>query len=486
MRNWRRPFLGATLVLGLGPAIASFLLAVPLASAALPQQGNNMHRLPWPVGRTAHVVRKGGTGHENQIDFTLTSNDALYATKPGQVVFVKESSNTNCTQAPPDPCWRRANMVVIQHTPNEFTWYVHLAFNSVPVTVGSYVEPGTRIGTEGATGYTSPANAVHLHFMKSNARPATWTDPANANEAPWPPSGSIVPLDFEEVAWANLAGGQNRVSRNGSDPAVASRGNSRLDLFTASETNKVWFREYNGGWGGWVDLGGTATSSPDAASWGSSHVDVYVRGTDNAIYYRRNQGSWGGWVSIGAPPGGASSAPAAVSRGSGMIDVFVRGGNDNALWRKTYNGSWGSWTSLGGVLTTAPDVGSWGANHMDVFVRGTENQLYVRRFLSGSWQSWVSLGGVLTADPGATSTGLNQSSVFVRGTSKELWHRSYSGGGWGGWELLGGVLTSGPDAASWPGSVLNVFLRGLDGRVYYRQRLGGMWTGWLAVTAPPN
>lgn len=471
------------LLAGLATGWISAFVTAPTLSGQTIAQGNNQHRLPWPVGKVGRVSRRGGAGHVNQVDFTLPDPHAVYVTKPGRVVFVKESSNQNCTIAPPNPCWQRANMVVIEHGPSEFSWYVHLAHNSVPVRVGSYVEPGTRIGTEGATGYTLPANARHLHFMLSTARGA-WTDPNDPNRAPWPPEGTIVPVNFEEVQWADLAGGQQHRSRNASDPAVTSRGDGRIDLFAQGESNTVWFRPYNNGWGGWVNLGGIITSSPDAASWGSSHVDVYVRGLDNSIYYRRNLGGWSAWQSIGQPPGGATSSPAAVSRSNGTIDVFVRGA-DNALWRRAYSGSWGSWHSLGGVLTTAPDVSSWGSSHMDVFVRGLDNGMYVRRYLSGVWQPWVRLGGVVTADPGATSAGAGQSSFFVRGITKELWHRSYGGGQWGGWELLGGILTSGPDATRWTGGRLHVFLRGLDDRIYYRRRSGGAWTPWAAVSPPP-
>ena len=467
-------------LVGLVTGWVASLMVVPSVSAQTLAQGNNEYRLPWPVGKTGRVSRRDGNGHLNQVDFRVPDG-AVYASKPGRVVFIKESSNQNCTQAPPDPCWQRANMVVIQHGPSEYTWYVHLAQNSVPVWLGSYVEAGTRIGTEGATGYTIPANAVHLHFMRSTGHTA-WTPPGDPNRAPW--ATGIVPVDFEEARWANLTAGLTLTSRNASDPAVTSRGAGRVDLFAHGESNSLWFRSYNNGWGGWVNLGGILTSSPDAASWGSSHIDVYVRGLDNSIYYRRYLGAWSGWQSIGSPPGGATSSPAAVSRSYGTVDVFVRGA-DNALWHRAYDGSWGAWVSLGGGLSAAPDVGSWSSEHMDVFVRGLHNALYVRRFSSGFWHNWLSLGGIVTADPGATSMGYGQSSFFVRGITKELWHRSYSNGGWGGWELLGGILTSGVDATSWSSGHLQVYVRGLDGRIYYRQRSGGAWTGWSAVTAPP-
>lgn len=83
-----------------------------------------------------------------------TSGD-VYASKPGTVMFIKESSNENCNIAPPDPCWKKANMVVVQHSASEYTWYVHLAYNSVTVSVGNVIGFGTKIGVEGTTGYAS-------------------------------------------------------------------------------------------------------------------------------------------------------------------------------------------------------------------------------------------------------------------------------------------------------------------------------------------
>jgi len=439
------------------------------------------HSLPWPAGRDGYVPKKNGSGHENQIDFNIYGTDAIYASKPGTVVFVKESSSANCTTPPPDLCWKKANMVVIQHGPSEYSWYVHLAYNSVPVNVGSYVGLGTKIGLEGSTGY---ASGKHLHYMVSNSVPNEWPKSSNPNDAPWPPRGSIIAVDFEEYPWSELKQYGTYVSQNTSDPAAVSWEKGRIDLFVQSENNGLWQKTYSGVWGSWTSLGGILVSAPDAASWGSGHVDVYARGIDNNIYYQRYlNGSWSGWASAGQPPDGANSDPSAVSRSNGCIDLFVRGG-DNALWHRPHsNGSWGSWTSLGGFLSTGPDAASWGSNHMDVYVSGSDNALYYRRHSNGSWGRWQWLGGELTADPGAVSPNSNQVSVFVRGITNELWHRTYNGN-WGDWELLGGYLTSDPDAASWGDGHLDVFVRGTDDNIYHRWNLGGLWSGWGSLGRP--
>jgi len=185
------------------------------------------HKLPWPDQKTAQLRKKGncyvdlggvscvGSGHELQLDFNIEGTGIsgdVYASKPGTVVFVKESNNDpSCSTPPTDgPCWKKANMVVIQHSASEYSWYVHLAYNSVPVSVGNQVGFGTKIGVEGATGF---ASGVHLHFMTSTGH-TSWTDPNNPNDAPWATAGTITAVDFTEVSWDSLAVGSWYKSEN--------------------------------------------------------------------------------------------------------------------------------------------------------------------------------------------------------------------------------------------------------------------------------
>lgn len=210
------------------PSFEQWLAAIPvsliddsskkyLRSSSLDQFGLlaqvSGYKLPWPGGTKGTVTARGGTGHTNQVDFNIWVGDNRYASgtvvaaKNGTVVFVKESSNSGCSDI---SCWRQANMVIIRHSSNEYSWYVHLAYQSVPdnVYVGASIPSGTPIGVEGSTGYST---GVHLHFHVSSDLP-TLTDPNNPNAAPWPTT--FLTFDFTEASWEQLNPEVTLVSQN--------------------------------------------------------------------------------------------------------------------------------------------------------------------------------------------------------------------------------------------------------------------------------
>lgn len=166
------------------------------------------HSLPWPGGQIGYLMQKDGNGHESQLDFDILGNSAsgdVYASKAGVVVFAKQSSAGGC---PSLLCWQQANMVVVQHDTGEYSWYVHLAPNSVTVRSGDRVTYGVKIGVEGSTGYSL---GVHLHYMVSTGH-TTWTPPEDAGRAPW--ALGIQRVDFGEAAWEQLTVGQRYTSQN--------------------------------------------------------------------------------------------------------------------------------------------------------------------------------------------------------------------------------------------------------------------------------
>ncbi len=155
------------------------------------------HRLPWPAGQIAYVTQKDvAPYHMNQIDFDIlgaVGAGDVYASKPGRVAYVRQDS----TDGGPGADYSTTNLVVIEHGPAEFSWYLHLAPNSVPVAVGEWVSWGTKIGIEGATGN---ATGVHLHYMVSTSH-----TPWSPNYLPWPAHPEdIVAVDFCEAPWSGL------------------------------------------------------------------------------------------------------------------------------------------------------------------------------------------------------------------------------------------------------------------------------------------
>jgi murein DD-endopeptidase MepM/ murein hydrolase activator NlpD len=194
------------------------------------------YKLPWKKGLIGYAFSKDASGHVSQVDFDIqglaASGDVL-AAKPGTVVFVKESSNAGaCGNF--SNVWKQANMVVVQHGPAEFSWYVHLAYNSVPVNVGDAVALGAKIGVEGETGF---ACGVHVHFMVSSGHTA-WTNPADPNAAPWASTNSLAPTDFVEVSWADIRvnfPNNTYVSQNDGQPICAAPAQQQpADGFVAS------------------------------------------------------------------------------------------------------------------------------------------------------------------------------------------------------------------------------------------------------------
>jgi murein DD-endopeptidase MepM/ murein hydrolase activator NlpD len=471
--------IASSLALGCGGEADPDPIDGPTASTAAPLNVTG-HYFPWPAGQTATVIRTDEAGHMSQVDFNIPGT--VCASKPGKVVFVKQSSDSGCNDL---SCWEQANVVVIQHDSGEYSWYYHLVYQSVPVQVGTYVSAGTRIGTEGATGF---ADMVHLHFMVSTSIPA-WTDPTDPNRAPWPTG--ITKVDFIEKPWANLSAGSSQVSQNGTDISVTSASAGSIELYVHGQDNMLYRRTWsNNAWQTvWEQMGGVLTSAPDADSWSVNHREVIVRGLTNEVWSQRwNTSSWVGFTSLGLPGGGATSDPSVAARADGMLDVYVRGA-DNALWRKPFsNGSWGAWISMGGTLVGGVDAMSWGANHTDVFALATDGNLYHRYIdKQGAWRDWTPMGqpaGGIGSDSAAVCTAYNTCFLFVRGKDRQIWGRNYTGV-WGNWYPLGGTLTSGPDAVA-SGSSVEVWARGVNNNVYRRTKTAaGAWTAWQDMGSTP-
>jgi len=195
------------------------------------------YHYPWANGWQATLTQGPVGDHDKRYDFDLKRGingiwddegdpvetpehqGFVVAAKEGCVVFAKDVSpdDHGCTSI---DCYQWANAVIIRHAENEFSWYYHLAYNSVPDELQdpdvrndafglyqpdqckAYVEAGQVIGREGATGWTyserTGGRATHLHFMVTSDVPEHLrTIPmTDTNRAPW--SSTYLDVSFIE------------------------------------------------------------------------------------------------------------------------------------------------------------------------------------------------------------------------------------------------------------------------------------------------
>ena len=187
----------------------NYLLGTLVPSAPLAHYSG--YKLPWSGGFEANIgcvlnncIFNGAPYHGYAAaDFFITGDSYVRAAKGGTVVFRKDTSpDTNrCGNA---SCWRWSNVVVIRHSSAEYSWYMHLAYGSIPghVQENTWVEQGSVLGRQGCTGFCT---AAHIHFMV-----ATVMNPILDNADPvlrmpnWP-RGSYATFDFDEMDWQRLA-----------------------------------------------------------------------------------------------------------------------------------------------------------------------------------------------------------------------------------------------------------------------------------------
>ena len=188
------------------------------------------------------------------------------------------------------------------------------------------------------------------------------------------------------------------------------------------------------GWTSWEPLGGLLTSDPAVASWGDERLDVFVRGIDGTIWHKAcNGGTWLDWDNHVGGYLYEGSSPAAVSWGPNDIDVFARGA-DSGLYHTFYlsaTGLWSAWEPLGGSLSSSPAAASMQYGNLEAFVRGPGNTVWEITCTGTVWSAWGDLGGSpITGDPDAVGWGGDQLDVVARGTDGAVWHRWFDGANW--------------------------------------------------------
>lgn len=254
---------------------------------------------------------------------------------------------------------------------------------------------------------------------------------------------------------------------------------NRMDIVKRGPSNNPMIRTWtsSGGWGSWVNLGGTTYYTPAIVSRYDGRLDLFCIGTDHALYHGWfNGGSWSGWAeNLG---GVGISAPAVSRRDANTMDIAVRGYYSDVQYI-SWNSStgWSGWSSLGGTTYDGPGIGSFTPGSLNVYVRGTDNQCYTKYIWNGNWTSWASMGGNISSAPVASSLYADNIMLFARNQNGGLGQNWWgSGPGWSGWLDLGGYFVGAPAVTCRDANHCDVFVRAGDDQIY--QNSWYVWSGW--------
>jgi Peptidase family M23 len=165
--------IGLIALCGVGPGASSVAASSP-------------YLLPLPSG--THVIVTGGnggyhTGWEAYAwDFAVFGSSAEFAVvaaRGGTVIGVQAGFKTS-QHCEDDSCWTLANYVLVDQGDKTSALYMHLAENSIKVSLGEKVIQGQRLGDADSTGWST---GNHLHFQIEATPAQTVIDQARAGKA---------------------------------------------------------------------------------------------------------------------------------------------------------------------------------------------------------------------------------------------------------------------------------------------------------------
>jgi murein DD-endopeptidase MepM/ murein hydrolase activator NlpD len=159
-------------------ASAKQLLYAPDRADGPTQDSTGIYRLPFGCNQRAYTTQVHADATQRyDIDFSIQGTD-IVAARDGWIAQIQESHSECCYSS---GCGSCNNYVVIDHGDGEYSYYLHIAQDSVPdsLKIGSYVSRGTMIARQGDVGWTggngrspAPCNGntssqkcgAHLHF----------------------------------------------------------------------------------------------------------------------------------------------------------------------------------------------------------------------------------------------------------------------------------------------------------------------------------
>jgi GH25 family lysozyme M1 (1,4-beta-N-acetylmuramidase) len=285
------------------------------------------------------------------------------------------------------------------------------------------------------------------------------------------------------------------------NPTLALNSDGRQEIFAVGHSGNLYHNYQtvaNGGWSGWISLGGTwaQNGQPKVLRNADGRLEVFIIGTDGRLNHAwetttGNSSSWTGWSQFSSlltqqiKIGGGVNA-------NGALDIFVVG-TDGVLYemhQTSPGGAWSGWANFGGSWIQDVDIanGNDADGRQEVMLIGNTGNLYSKfqTSVNGGWSGWQNHGGSFGQNYrialGRNSDGRLE--VFViDAPSTALFHRwqTSANGGWSGWATLAGSWEADakPVVAADQNGALEVLLIGHTGNLYHNYQTGGGWSGWL-------
>jgi hypothetical protein len=173
-------------------------------------------------------------------------------------------------------------------------------------------------------------------------------------------------------------------------PAAVSLEPGRVDVFVRATDRRFWQRARRDVWHAWgwfyesfVD------SDPAAASWGPERIDLFARGAaDGQLVHIFYDKGWADWESLGKK---LASAPAVTSASFERLDIVARD-ESGAILHLGFNRAWSPWSSLGGATRVAPSALSRRRGVAEIYMAEDTGRLKVMQILASGPTEWKDAG----------------------------------------------------------------------------------------------